>query len=294
MTEIFSMSQKLCPLTLEELGQDQSTAEQPNRLNQGKMVSQANAQCKERSGWVYKKGRINTAFQKRWLVLKGGMLSYHLARPLVGSEKPQGSLVVEMCDFEEDRGVHVNFGYQFSLNMATREYVFAAPTHNERSKWIMALKSAKGLPGATKPDEDPDEDPDSHEQGILPSVPEMAEPQSLGLSLSPGSVSLEMRKRSLPNGFGHGSPASANGHEGSSPAVPATGESEGAMPQAQGANGWNEEECSLGLSGPDSEAKALVKSIREKRKAEEVSRILHPAVLVLPEMKMTLEWHRAS
>ena len=97
------MSQKLCPLTLEELGQNESTA---SRLEKVQMVHQA--QGNEYSGWIYKKGRVNTAFQKRFLVLKDGMLSYYLARPLMENEKPQGSILTEICDCVEDLGTHPN------------------------------------------------------------------------------------------------------------------------------------------------------------------------------------------
>jgi hypothetical protein len=232
MSEIFHMSQKLCPLTLEELGQSKSAAAPPN---QEKGAPPANGY----SGWIYKKGRVNTAFQRRWLVLKGGMLSYYLARPLTDSEKPQGSFLVEQCNLEEEYGNHVDVGFQFSLKVTTRQYVFAAPTLNERTRWLMAIKSAKGvLPVAMNPDEDPE----SHGKEIHPSVSVMPELQSS--DLSPEIVTLELRKRVLPSEFRHGSPASANGHEDSSPAVPAKRDREGGLSPAVGPIRVNEEECS--------------------------------------------------
>ncbi len=278
------MSQKLCPLTLEELGQNESTA---SRLEKVQMVPQA--QGNEYSGWIYKKGRVNTAFQKRFLVLKDGLLSYYLARPLMENEKPQGSILTEICDCVEDLGTHPNFGFQFSIKANTRDYVFAAPTSKERTRWIMAIQSAKLMPGAMIPDEDPK----SSGEGILPSVPEVVEPRSLALALSPGSVTLDLRKRALRNGSRHGSPASASEHEDSSTAVPAIGNSEGALLKTVGPTAWSEEACGLDFSEDGSEAKTLLQIIREKRKAEEV-KSCKTSVRVLPVIAMTLQWDRAS
>ena len=97
-------------------------------------------------GVVWKRGHINTAFQKRFFVLKEGTISYYRDKSCYYSSRPpQGSLECEHIRVFES-GVHEH-GFEFIFcDTDGKNIVCAVPTEAERSDWIDKVTRARVQP----------------------------------------------------------------------------------------------------------------------------------------------------
>ncbi|XP_028822625.1 sesquipedalian-1-like [Denticeps clupeoides] len=93
----------------------------------------------DKLGYLYKKGEVNTSYQKRWCVLKGNLLFYK-ERP--GDGEVLGVIVLEgctvqLCESEE------NFAFSLVFSQpGLRTYKFAAEDQPGQESWIKALLRA--------------------------------------------------------------------------------------------------------------------------------------------------------
>ncbi|XP_062383035.1 sesquipedalian-1-like [Sardina pilchardus] len=93
----------------------------------------------DKEGYLYKKGEVNTSYQRRWCILKGNLLFYKdraSERDLVGVIVLEGCSV-QLCESEEK--------FAFSLVFSEpglRTYKFAAEDQAGQEGWIKALLSA--------------------------------------------------------------------------------------------------------------------------------------------------------
>lgn len=90
----------------------------------------------DKEGYLYKKGEVNTSYQKRWCILKGNLLFYkdrQSERDVLGVIVLEGCSV-QLCESEEK--------FAFSLVFSEpglRTYKFAAENQSSQEGWIKAL-----------------------------------------------------------------------------------------------------------------------------------------------------------
>lgn len=90
----------------------------------------------DKEGFLYKKGEVNTSYQRRWCVLQGNLLFYK-DRP--GEREHLGVIVLEgcsvqLCESEE------KFAFSLVFNEpGLRTYKFAAEDQYSQEAWIKAL-----------------------------------------------------------------------------------------------------------------------------------------------------------
>ncbi|XP_066509322.1 sesquipedalian-1 [Hoplias malabaricus] len=94
----------------------------------------------DKTGFLWKKGERNPAYQRRWCVLKGNLLFYFEERE---SREPLGAVVlegctVELCDCESEEFA---FALRFDCSRA-RVYKLAADSHAAMESWVKALSRA--------------------------------------------------------------------------------------------------------------------------------------------------------
>ncbi|XP_028990710.1 sesquipedalian-1-like [Betta splendens] len=93
----------------------------------------------DKEGYLYKKGGINTSYQKRWCVLKGNLLFYkerRSDRDVIGAIVLEGC-TVQLCESEEQ--------FAFALvwsEPGLRAYKFAAESQACQESWLKALQGA--------------------------------------------------------------------------------------------------------------------------------------------------------
>ncbi|XP_043924561.1 sesquipedalian-1 isoform X2 [Protopterus annectens] len=90
-------------------------------------------------GYLYKKGERNTAYHRRWFVLKGNMLFYFEEKD---SKEPIGVVIlegctVELCESSEEHAFAIKFECAKS-----RTYKMAADTYEAMESWVKALSRA--------------------------------------------------------------------------------------------------------------------------------------------------------
>lgn len=93
----------------------------------------------DKTGFLFKKGERNTAYHRRWFVLKGNMLFYFEERE---SKEPIGVIVlegctVELCESDEEFA----FAVKFDCARA-RIYKMAAENQAAMESWVKALSRA--------------------------------------------------------------------------------------------------------------------------------------------------------
>ncbi|KAG8436415.1 hypothetical protein GDO86_007494 [Hymenochirus boettgeri] len=110
------------------------------KLNERSMAhyatSSSPADC---TGFLYKKGVRNTAYQKRWFVLKGNLLFYFEEQ---GGREPIGVVVLEGCSIEL---CHSNEEHAFCIRFdgpGSRSYILVAESQEEMECWVKALSRA--------------------------------------------------------------------------------------------------------------------------------------------------------
>ncbi|XP_053313490.1 sesquipedalian-1 [Spea bombifrons] len=93
----------------------------------------------DKSGHLLKKGERNTAYHKRWFVLKGNMLFYYESDE---SKEPVGVIILEGCRVELcDSSVEYAFAIKFE-HAKSRAYILAAENQGTMESWVKALTRA--------------------------------------------------------------------------------------------------------------------------------------------------------
>ncbi|XP_015670932.1 sesquipedalian-1 [Protobothrops mucrosquamatus] len=93
----------------------------------------------DNTGFLHKKGERNTAYHRRWFVLRGNMLFYFEDRE---SREPVGVIIlegctVELCEATEEFAFAIKFDCPKS-----RTYVLAAESQAAMELWVKALSRA--------------------------------------------------------------------------------------------------------------------------------------------------------
>ncbi|XP_051967955.1 sesquipedalian-1-like [Xyrauchen texanus] len=94
----------------------------------------------DKEGFIYKKGELNTSYQKRWFTLKGNLLFYRdrpADRDVLGVIVLEGCSV-QLCESDEQ--------FAFSLVFSEpglRTYKFSAGDELSQEGWVKALLSAQ-------------------------------------------------------------------------------------------------------------------------------------------------------
>ncbi|XP_056143535.1 sesquipedalian-1 [Lampris incognitus] len=93
----------------------------------------------DKTGFLYKKGERNTAYHRRWFVLKGNMLFYFEERE---SREPIGVIVLEGCTVELCESAE-EFAFAIKFDCAkARIYKMAAENQAAMESWVKALSRA--------------------------------------------------------------------------------------------------------------------------------------------------------
>ncbi|XP_078410340.1 sesquipedalian-1-like [Cetorhinus maximus] len=93
----------------------------------------------DKTGYLHKKGERNTAYHKRWFVLKGNLFFYFEEKD---SRDPIGVIIlegctVELCESSEDYAFAIKFD-----SVKSRTYKMAAESQGEMESWVKALSRA--------------------------------------------------------------------------------------------------------------------------------------------------------
>lgn len=93
----------------------------------------------DKTGFLFKKGERNTAYHRRWFVLKGNMLFYFEERD---SKEPIGVIVLEGCTVELCESAE-EFAFAIKFDCAkARVYKMAAENQAAMESWVKALSRA--------------------------------------------------------------------------------------------------------------------------------------------------------
>ncbi|KAF5891648.1 myosin regulatory light chain 2, skeletal muscle isoform type 2, partial [Clarias magur] len=98
----------------------------------------------DKEGYLYKKGEVNTSYQKRWFSLKGNLLFYRerrSERDILGVIVLE-RCVVQLCDSEEHFAFSVSFFGDAEEADGLRTYKFSAEDQASQESWVKALHSA--------------------------------------------------------------------------------------------------------------------------------------------------------
>ncbi|XP_067861953.1 sesquipedalian-1 [Heptranchias perlo] len=93
----------------------------------------------DKTGYLHKKGERNTAYHRRWFVLKGNLFFYFEEKD---SREPIGVIVlegctVELCESSEEYAFAIKFD-----SSKSRTYKMAAESQGEMESWVKALSRA--------------------------------------------------------------------------------------------------------------------------------------------------------
>ncbi|XP_063000117.1 sesquipedalian-1 [Elgaria multicarinata webbii] len=93
----------------------------------------------DKAGFLYKKGERNTAYHRRWFVLKGNMLFYFEDRE---SREPVGAIILEGCTVELCESTE-EFAFAIKFECAkSRTYILAAESQAAMEAWVKSLSRA--------------------------------------------------------------------------------------------------------------------------------------------------------
>nr|XP_005162521.2 sesquipedalian-1 [Danio rerio]XP_693644.3 sesquipedalian-1 [Danio rerio] len=94
----------------------------------------------DKTGFLFKKGERNTAYHRRWCILKGNMLFYFEERE---SREPIGVIVLEGCTVELCESESEEFAFAIKFECAkARVYKMAAENQAAMESWVKALSRA--------------------------------------------------------------------------------------------------------------------------------------------------------
>uniref|UniRef100_A0A8C0H7N5 Sesquipedalian n=1 Tax=Chelonoidis abingdonii TaxID=106734 RepID=A0A8C0H7N5_CHEAB len=93
----------------------------------------------DNAGFLFKKGERNTAYHRRWFVLKGNMLFYFEERE---SREPVGVIILEGCTVELCEATE-EFTFAIKFDCAkSRTYILAAESQAAMESWVKSLSRA--------------------------------------------------------------------------------------------------------------------------------------------------------
>lgn len=93
----------------------------------------------DNAGFLHKKGERNTAYHRRWFVLKGNMLFYFEERE---SREPVGVIILEGCTVELCEATQ-EFAFAIKFDCAkSRTYILAAENQAAMESWVKSLSRA--------------------------------------------------------------------------------------------------------------------------------------------------------
>lgn len=108
------------------------------KINERALIHFANARpWVDREGHLWKKGELNTSYQKRWCVLQGNLLFYYEKRH---DKEPMGVIVLEQCTVQLAEGG--DSPYTFSIKFTgpgLRTYKLMADDEETCNNWIKSL-----------------------------------------------------------------------------------------------------------------------------------------------------------
>ncbi|XP_028852217.1 sesquipedalian-1 isoform X1 [Denticeps clupeoides] len=110
------------------------------KLNERSVVHYATCDSPpDKTGFLFKKGERNTAYHRRWFILKGNLLFYFEERE---SREPIGVIVLEGCTVELcESAEEYAFAIKFDCAKA-RVYKMAADSQAAMESWVKALSRA--------------------------------------------------------------------------------------------------------------------------------------------------------
>ncbi|XP_034548523.1 sesquipedalian-1 [Notolabrus celidotus] len=110
------------------------------RLNERSVAHYATCDSPpDKTGFLFKKGERNTAYHRRWFVLKSNMLFYFEERD---SREPIGVIVLEGCTVELCESAE-EFAFAIKFDCAkARVYKMAAENQAAMESWVKALSRA--------------------------------------------------------------------------------------------------------------------------------------------------------
>ena len=97
----------------------------------------------DKSGWLWKRGEVNKAFQRRFFVLKGNLLFYFDKDKVLA--EPLGVVILEGCTVELSNDEEGDAGFGFKINFhgdGKRTYYLAAESQSDLEAWMKALACA--------------------------------------------------------------------------------------------------------------------------------------------------------
>nr|XP_033811892.1 sesquipedalian-1 [Geotrypetes seraphini] len=110
------------------------------KINERSLVHYATCESPaDNSGFLYKRGEHNTAYHKRWFVLKGNVLFYFEDK---GSREPVGAILMEGCTVEPSESTEL---YTFTIRFEgskSRTYILAAESEAAMQSWVKSLSRA--------------------------------------------------------------------------------------------------------------------------------------------------------
>ncbi|XP_067087085.1 sesquipedalian-1 [Osmerus mordax] len=110
------------------------------KLNEVSLAHYATSESPpDKTGFLFKKGERNTAYHRRWFILKGNLLFYFEERE---SRQPIGVIVLEGCTVELcESAEEFAFAVKFDCAKA-RAYKMSADSQAAMESWVKALSRA--------------------------------------------------------------------------------------------------------------------------------------------------------
>lgn len=112
------------------------------KINESTLVAFAtsNKSDVDKQGWLWKKGEMNRAFQKRWFVLKGNLLFYFEKQT---DKEPIGVIILEGCVIDLAEEDQERFGFKISFQgERTRTYHLGTEFQQTLVEWMKMLACA--------------------------------------------------------------------------------------------------------------------------------------------------------
>ncbi|XP_030074159.1 sesquipedalian-1 [Microcaecilia unicolor] len=110
------------------------------KVNERSLVHYATCESPaDNSGFLYKRGEHNTAYHRRWFVLKGNVLFYFEDK---GSREPVGAIIMEGCTVEPSESAEQ---YIFTIRFEgskSRTYILVAESEATMQSWVKSLSRA--------------------------------------------------------------------------------------------------------------------------------------------------------
>ncbi|XP_073823112.1 inositol phosphatase interacting protein [Musca autumnalis] len=107
------------------------------KINEKNLCVFATTPPYDKEGFLYKRGEVNKAFQKRYFVLKGNLLFYFEKK---GDKEPLGLIIVEGCTIELSEESD-QYWFEIAFN-GNRTYILQAESQESMESWMKALTCA--------------------------------------------------------------------------------------------------------------------------------------------------------